>query len=106
MIKGTNRQEKIIVAWADMLHREIENLGLEEADGFIRESIIRAENITESDLQEMDLKDLTDLSKSKFVGTVISILSRVVAEKYSIGSEEGLHRNLISIYQQFPDHSG
>ena len=75
------------------------------ADGLVRESIIRAENITESDLQEMDVKDLSDLSKSKFVGTVISILSRVISEKYDIGSEERLHKGLISIYQQFPDHS-
>ena len=88
-----------------MLHGDVGGLGLQEADGFIRETIIRAENITESDLQEMDVKDLSDLSKSKFVGTVISILSRMVSEKYDIGSEDTLHKKLISVYQRFPDRS-
>ena len=105
MIKGTDRQEKIIRAWAQMLSSLVEKMTAEQADALIRESIIRAENVTESDLQEMDVKDLSDLSKSKFVGTVISILSRILSEKYEIGSEEELHKSLINVYQQYPDHS-
>jgi hypothetical protein len=104
-IKGSQRQEKIIRAWSEALAAQVGGLDPDSAETYVRQSILEAEKITEEKLDEMDKRELSDPSKAKFVGHVVSILYHMVAQYHENVNTETLRRILIDVYQQFPDHS-
>ncbi len=105
IIKGSQRQENIIRAWSDVLTNEVTGLSADAADRYVRLSIAEAERITGERLDDMDKKELSDPSKAKFVGHVVSIMYHLVAEDHNNVNKEDLRRLLIDVYQQFPDHT-
>lgn len=104
-IKGSERQEKIIKAWSDTLSGQVERLKAEDAENYVRKSILEAENMTGQQLDDMDKRELSDPAKAKFVGHVVSIMYHMVAHDHTGVDTENLRRMLIDVYQQFPDHT-
>lgn len=104
-IKGSERQEKIITAWSETLSGQVKGLTLHRAESYVRKSILEAESLTGERLDDMDKLELSDPSKAKFVGHVVSIMYHLVSDDYKDVDTENLRRTLIDVYQQFPDHS-
>ena len=104
-IKGSERQERIIKAWADTLTGQVKALAADHAENYVRRSISEAENITGQKLEDMDKRELSDPAKAKFVGHVVSIMYHMVAHDHTGVDTENLRRMLIDVYQQFPDHT-
>lgn len=104
-VLGSERQEKIFRAWADALQKHVSDLSASESIDVVRQSVAEAEASTGHRLQDMDRRDLSDPTKARFVGTVVSVLYRKVASRTSMESAESLRKRLIDVYQQFPDHS-
>ncbi len=105
-MKGSERQETIFHAWAEAVSAVAQNLDVESALNFIRESVRDAEGSLKMTLQEMDKRPLSDPEKARFVGTVVSNLHRRISEKHKVKSSGSLQKILIEVYQKFPDHSG
>lgn len=104
-VKGSERQEKIIKAWTETLSGQVAGLALGNAEGYVRRSILEAENLTGQRLNDMDRRELSDPSKAKFVGHVVSIMYHMVSDDHKNVDTEILRRMLIDVYQQFPDHT-
>lgn len=104
-IQGSERQERIIKAWSETLNSQVEGLSMEKAETYVRRSILEAESLTEQRLDDMDKKELSDPSKARFVGNVVSIMYHMISHDHKSVDTEVLRRMLIDVYQQFPDHT-
>ncbi|MCB0833919.1 MAG: hypothetical protein KDC45_10690 [Bacteroidetes bacterium] len=104
-ISGSERQEKIIKAWASTLTKKVSGLTSDQAEQYVRRSIDEAQKATGHVLGDMDKISLDDPAKARFVGKVVSILYNHVSSDFRAVESEELRRILIEVYQEFPDHS-